>query len=112
MYVRDHTRPALNEALGLDPTTYDYRVFEITSEISRQVFPLTLDLENPTFRAGLERLRRIAGAAEIARARGGLLAGLKRAGLACAAAAIFARLYLLPVRRHQLPENVRVAPAW
>jgi magnesium-protoporphyrin IX monomethyl ester (oxidative) cyclase len=112
MYVRDHTRPALNSALGLDPTSYDYRVFEITSEISRQVFPLTLDLDNPAFRAGLERLRRIAGAADAARARGGLLAGVKRAGLACAAAATFVRLYLLPVRRNELPENVRVAPAW
>src|SRR5579871_6057685 len=105
MYVRDHTRPALNEALGLDPTSYDYRVFAITSEISRQVFPLTLDLENPSFRAGLERLRRIAAAADSARAHGGPLGALKRAGLACAAALAFARLYILPVRRNQLPEN-------
>lgn len=112
MYVRDHTRPALNAALGLDPTEYDYTVFQITSEISRQVFPLTLNLEHPAFRAGLERLRRIAQANDAARSRGGVLSLLKRAGYAAAAAATFAQLFLLPVRRNPLPENIRMVPAW
>jgi magnesium-protoporphyrin IX monomethyl ester (oxidative) cyclase len=112
MYVRDHTRPALNAALGLDATQYDYTVFQITSEISRQVFPLTLDLERPAFRAGLERLRRIAVRSEDAKATGGALSLLKRAGCAVAAAAVFGQLFLLPVRRNPLPESIRVAPAW
>jgi magnesium-protoporphyrin IX monomethyl ester (oxidative) cyclase len=112
MYVRDHTRPALNSALGLDPTRYDYTVFQITSEISRQVFPLTVDLDHPAFRAGLERLRRISVASDNARARGGLSGAVQRIGFACAAAMTFGRLYLLPVRRNELPENIRVVPAW
>jgi magnesium-protoporphyrin IX monomethyl ester (oxidative) cyclase len=29
-----------------------------------------------------------------------------------AGVATFARLYLLPVKHHSLPVNVRVAPAW
>ena len=112
MYVRDHTRPELHSALGLDPTEYDYQVFRITSEISKQVFPLTLDIDNPAFRAGMERLRKISVAADAAKEKGGVMGALKRVGCGVAAAATLLRLYTLPVNHHALPENVRVAPAW
>jgi magnesium-protoporphyrin IX monomethyl ester (oxidative) cyclase len=112
MYVRDHTRPAMHEAMGFDADGYDYAVFRITSEISKQVFPLTLDIDHPAFRAGLQRLSRIAAASERAKAQGGVLGWVKRGALAAAGAAVFARLYVLPVKRHALPQRVRVAPAW
>ncbi|MBS0393402.1 MAG: magnesium-protoporphyrin IX monomethyl ester (oxidative) cyclase [Proteobacteria bacterium] len=112
MYVRDHGRPLFHAALGLDPTGYDEAVLEITSEISKQVFPLTLALDDPRMRAGFARLRRIAAATERAKARGGPLGWLQRGGLALAATATFARLYLLPVRHHELPAAVRTAPVW
>jgi magnesium-protoporphyrin IX monomethyl ester (oxidative) cyclase len=112
MYVRDHARPIMYDAFGMDPTQYDFTVFRITSEISKQVFPISLDLDNPKFAAGLERLRAIALATEAAKARGGLIGAVKRTGLAVAAAAQFLRLYFLPVHSHRLPEQVRVAPAW
>jgi magnesium-protoporphyrin IX monomethyl ester (oxidative) cyclase len=112
MYVRDHTRPALHGALGLDPTEYDYAVFRITSEISKQVFPLTLDIDDTRFRAGLERLRTLSVAMDEAKARGGPIGRLRQAGLAVAAAATFARLYLLPVKPNALPQQARLAPAW
>jgi len=112
MYVRDHTRPALYDAFGMNITEYDYRVFRITSEISKQVFPRTLDIDDPRFRAGMERLRRIAVATDAAKACGGIVGGVRRAGLAVAAAATFARLYFLPVKSNALPERVRLTPAW
>ena len=112
MYVRDHTRPMLKQAMGLDPTSYDYRVFDITTEISKQVFPVSLDTDHPAFRAGLDRLFRLSERMEAAKARGGLVGRLQQAGLAVTGAATFARLYLMPVKRHALPTQVRVAPAW
>jgi magnesium-protoporphyrin IX monomethyl ester (oxidative) cyclase len=112
MYVRDHARPAFHQALGVDPTEYDFKVFRITSEISQQVFPLTLDLDNPKFHAGLERLREIGQATADAQAQGGLLGRLKRATLAGAGAFAFLRLFLLPTVGNALPQRVRLAPSW
>jgi magnesium-protoporphyrin IX monomethyl ester (oxidative) cyclase len=112
MYVRDHARPEFHAALGLDPTEYDYEVFRITSEISRQVFPVSLDLDSPEFRAGLERLRRITEATAAARTRGGFGGRVRRLGLGAAAAATFARLYVLRPKGNAIPVQVRLAPAW
>lgn len=112
MYVRDHTRPMLHHAMGLDSDAYDHEVFRITNEISTQVFPFTLDIDAPAFRAGLERLFRISQAIERAKAQGGLVGAVKRTGWACAGLATFVRLYLQPVKQNALPAQVRMAPAW
>ena len=112
MYVRDHNRPAFHKALGMDPTDYDLRVFAICSAITRQVFPLVLDTDAPRFRAGLERMRRIAGAIDAAKAQGGMVGAIKRVALVGAAAASFTWLYLTPVKRNAAPDTVRLVPAW
>jgi magnesium-protoporphyrin IX monomethyl ester (oxidative) cyclase len=112
MYVRDHARPEFHKALGVDPTDYDFQVFQITSEISRQVFPLTIDLENPAFHASLERLLRISTAMGEAEKQGGLVGKLRKAGLGAAAAVAFARLYFIPAKRNDVPQQVRLQPAW
>jgi magnesium-protoporphyrin IX monomethyl ester (oxidative) cyclase len=112
MYVRDHGRPEFHKALGVDPTDYDFTVFRITSEISRQVFPLTLDIDNPRFHAGLDRLCRLGEEMAAARAEGGLANRAKRLLLMGSAAITFARLFLLPARGNALPQHVRLQPAW
>ena len=112
MYVRDHNRPAFHKALGMDPTEYDHRVFNICSEISRQVFPVVLDSDGPRFRAGLERMRKISGRIDAAREQGGVIGGIKRVGLTVAAGLAFAGLYFTPVKRNVAPATVRLVPAW
>jgi magnesium-protoporphyrin IX monomethyl ester (oxidative) cyclase len=112
MYVRDHTRPLLHNAMGLDSTEYDYEVFRITSEISKQVFPLTLDTDGPRYRAGLERLHRVGERAMRAQKEGGLFSLFTRAWCAVVGAVTFVWLLLLPVVPNELPANMRVAPRW
>jgi magnesium-protoporphyrin IX monomethyl ester (oxidative) cyclase len=112
MYVRDHMRPAFHRQLGISPSDYDYRVFRITSEISKQVFPFTLDIDHPAFKPGLDRLLAIVQATEAAKERGGVVGRLQQAWLGLRGAATFLRLYTLPVVRNDLPAQVRLAPAW
>jgi magnesium-protoporphyrin IX monomethyl ester (oxidative) cyclase len=112
MFVRDHTRPLLHRAMGLEPDDFDYRVFEITTEISRQVFPVSLDTDSPAFRAGLQRLVQARMRFDAGRERGGLVGALQQAGAALSGAVNFVKLYFHPVKRHALPEQIRVAPSW
>ncbi len=112
MYVRDHTRPVMHDAMGLDATEYDYTVFRITSEISRQVFPLSLDTDHPAFRAGMTRLTELSQRMAAAKARGGIRGRLAQARCAVAATATFVRLYALPTVANELPQRVHMAPAW
>lgn len=112
MYVRDHNRPALYEAFGIDPTEYGFKVFTITTEITGQVFPLKLDTDAPRFRALLETMRGISAGIDAARKEGGITGGIKRFGLTLAAAVTFVRLYTQPVQSSALPASVRMQPAW
>ena len=112
MYVRDHARPEFHKALGLDPTDYDFEVYRVTSEITRQVFPITLDLDNPVFKAGLARLLRLSDAIAAAKRQGGVVGGLKRAGLIAAVAVTFGRLFILAPKRNPLPATIRLSPVW
>lgn len=112
MYVRDHSRPAFHKALNIDPTEYDYKVLHITSEISKQVFPLTLDLDNPAFRRRMHRLWEIADAMEVAKAKGGIAGALKHKALLAQGALTFVQLYLMPAKENPLPAQMRLEPAW
>jgi magnesium-protoporphyrin IX monomethyl ester (oxidative) cyclase len=112
MYVRDHQRPHFHEALGIEPTEYGYKVFKITSEISRQVFPLELDIDNPAFFAGLEKLRKINDRSAEWQKKGGMTAKIGKVRTVAAAGFTFLKLYLLPSKANELPGQIRLVPTW
>jgi magnesium-protoporphyrin IX monomethyl ester (oxidative) cyclase len=112
MYVRDHMRPALYQAFGMDPTEYDYTVFRICSEITKQVFPVVLDSDSPKFRALMDSILQSNFAIAAARKQGGALGLIKRAGHTAAIGLNMVRLYLLPTQSNALPAAVRLQPAW
>ena len=56
MYVRDVARKEFYESLGLDAREYDRLVIDKTNENTARVFPVVLDVKNPRFFNGLERL--------------------------------------------------------
>lgn len=112
MYVRDHQRPEFHKALKIDIEWYDRRVFAITTEISRQTFPLELDIDHPAFFAGLRRLNAISRKAADAKAKGGFAATWSKIASPLAAGATFVRLYMIPTKRNEMKSEIRLAPIW
>lgn len=112
MYVRDHARVEFHKALDIDPSDYGFEVFRITSEISRQVFPVMLDIDNPKFRAGLDRLLVLTDAMANAKEQGGLMGRIKTLGLTAQVGLVLAKLYFLPVVHNDIPATSRLQPAY
>jgi len=109
MYIRDHQRPAFHEALGVDTDWYAHEVFTKTSKLSEQIFPITLDIDNPRWEAGLKRLQKanvdLADAKKHVRKFAQLGASI-RAGLA------FVELFTIPSKKHAVPAKTRLEPAY
>ncbi|WP_233495484.1 magnesium-protoporphyrin IX monomethyl ester (oxidative) cyclase [Rhodosalinus halophilus] len=112
MYVRDHQRPAFHEALGVDPDWYAHEVFTKTSELSKQIFPITLDIDNPRWQRNLERLHRANVAIAEGKKQGGVAGKLKQWIGSARAALTFAALYTIPAKKHRVPESTRLEPAY
>ena len=79
---------------------------------SKQVFPFTLDLDNPAFTAGLKKLLKINREMGDAKASGGLMGKLRQATLGARAGIAFLQLYMVPVKDNELPNSSRLQPAW
>jgi magnesium-protoporphyrin IX monomethyl ester (oxidative) cyclase len=112
MYVRDHMRTKLYDAFGMDPTDYDYKVFRICSDITRQVFPVVLDTDNPKFRALMSSILQSNYGIADARKQGGVIGTVKRFGHMAAIGVKMVRLYFMPTESNPLPATVRLVPAW
>ncbi|MEL6278793.1 MAG: magnesium-protoporphyrin IX monomethyl ester (oxidative) cyclase [Pseudomonadota bacterium] len=112
MYVRDHARPAFHKALGVDIEWYDREVLRITSEISRQVFPIELDLDNPRWQKGLVAIERAFADMDAAQRRGGVSGFFGKMWAGARAGVAFAGLYLIPVKDNAPPMSSRLEPAY
>ncbi|MDG1375854.1 MAG: magnesium-protoporphyrin IX monomethyl ester (oxidative) cyclase [Yoonia sp.] len=112
MWVRDHQRPLFHEALGVDVTWYGQEVFRKTSEISKQVFPFTLDIDHPRWRPNLDRMERASVQVAKGKARGGFGGTVQRLGGMARAAAAFAAIYTIPAIHHTVPDSPVMEPAY
>lgn len=112
MYVRDHARVEFHQALGVSPTDYDREVLQLTSEISRQVFPFTIDLDNQKVWDKFARLKDLSDKMEDLKVVPGFFSKVQRLGCGLAAGACFVSLYFIPVVPHELPTEVRLKPVW
>lgn len=112
MCVRDHERPAFHKALGIDIDWYDREVLKKTSEISKQVFPFTLDTESERWQSNLLKLRRAMKDMDGAKQKGGLGGFIGKGWAGMRSGLAFAGLYLTPVIPNQVPVSSRLEPAY
>jgi len=112
MYVRDHLRASFFGAMGMSVDEYDRKVIKLTSLISKQVFPVSLDLESPRIWELFEKMFQLALAIEATKKMGGIGAWLRRAALKATVGITFVQLYFLPVETNELPADVRMEPVW
>ncbi|NNE53214.1 MAG: magnesium-protoporphyrin IX monomethyl ester (oxidative) cyclase [Sulfitobacter sp.] len=112
MWVRDHQRPLFHEALGVDTTWYGQEVFRKTSEISKQVFPITLDIDHPRWRRNLDRMEAASRQVAEGKKRGGIVGTASRISGMVKAASAFVALYTIPAHKNAVPDNPRLQPAY
>ena len=110
MFVRDHKRPKLHKALNLNPTEYDMQVFEITTEISKQVFPVLLDIKNPNFLKNLKELSFLNEQLEQCGTKG--VFSIRRLVLFVKLGVCFSKLFFMKSLANKLPDDFRVKPSW
>ena len=112
MYVRDHARPEFHKALGVDIDWYDDRVLRMTTEISKQVFPIEIDHDNPKWLIGLKRVKKAMLAYGKAKQSKSFVGALKRPLSALSLGIAFMRLYTIPAKKNTVPETSRLQPSY
>ena len=112
MWVRDHQRPAFHKALGVDPAWYGQEVFRKTSDISRQVFPMVLDIDHPRWIPQLSAMQAANVTIAEGRKQGGIAGWAKRMAGSARAGFAFVSLLTIPVVRSEVPASPRMEPAY
>ena len=112
MYVRDHQRPVFHKALGVDPDWYAHAVYEKTSELTRQIFPIVLDIEHPNWQPLLVALQKANADLAAAETVRGPLGMIKRASARARAATACLRLMMIPSSKNDVPAQTRVEPCY
>jgi magnesium-protoporphyrin IX monomethyl ester (oxidative) cyclase len=71
-----------------------------------------LDIDHPVMRAGMDKLVEISAAHQRAKSRGGLVGLAMQTVQVVRAAFTFGRMFLVPVKSHELPQQIRMSPVW
>ena len=112
MCIRDHARPAFHKALGVDIEEYDKEVLKITSEISKQIFPIEVDLDNTKWEKGILKLRRAFYILDEGKKRKGLTGFFMKLKGSLFALFAFFQLYIIPVKKNKVPESPCLKPSY
>ena len=112
MYVRDHLRHEFFEAMGFDVDEYDRRVITLTSQISAQVFPVSLPVKDDRFWAHLDKIVARTNELAAARQRGGLFGRIKAATCIAGNVLSLMRLYVMRPERNTMHADFRLEPVW
>lgn len=109
MFIRDHQRPAFHDALGVDVEWYGQEVFTKTSELTKQIFPITLDIDHPRWMPALRRLHKANVDLAQAKKEGAVL---RKWGASARAITAFVQLFTIPAKRHNVPAVTRLEPCY
>ncbi|MAD95669.1 MAG: magnesium-protoporphyrin IX monomethyl ester (oxidative) cyclase [Rhodobacteraceae bacterium] len=112
MWVRDHQRPLFHEALGVDVTWYGQEVFQKTSEISKQVFPFTLDINHKRWRPNLDRMEKASVQIAKAKERGGFIGMMSRMTGMAKAGIAFISVLTIPSIPNDVPNSPVMVPTY
>ncbi len=104
MYLNDARRKDFYATLGLDWRDYDQKVIRLTNDISTQVFPVTMPLDNPQFFKNLDAVVRHDAAAQRLDANGDALSKVRAARHKAAIATRLLATYRLAPRQ-TTPDN-------
>ena len=96
----------------MDIDWYDDQVLRMTTEISRQVFPIEIDHDNPKWMIGLKRVRKAMLAYGRAKQSKTLYGKLKQPIAALNLGVAFVRLYAIPAKKNVVPQSVRLQPIY